>query len=260
MDWYIGTMGFSYSDWAGVFYPTGSASRNYLSYYSQHFNAAEIDSTFYGTPRPGTVQRWDAITPEGFKICAKTPKIITHELRLVNAMDEMRLFLGAMSELGEKLGIILIQFPPSYALDEFPALASFLSDLPGEFRYAVEFRNRSWYTPETAELLSENNICWTATEYARLPKKVEVTTDFLYIRFIGQHRRFAQHNRVQIEVGASLDWWLKRIESLSDKVGEVYGFFNNDYSGFAPATADRFKSMAGLPADDSGPPRQERLF
>ena len=260
VDWYIGTMGFSYSDWSGVFYPTGLASRNYLSFYSQHFNAAEVDSTFYGTPRPGVVQRWDAITPDKFKICAKTPKTITHDLRLVNAMEEMNAYLRVMSLLGDKLGIILIQFPPSYGADEFSSLASFLSKLPEEFRFAVEFRNGSWYTPETAELLAKNNICWAATEYAQLPKKVEVTTDFLYIRFIGQHGRFNQHDRVRIDMGANLDWWWKRILSLADRVAAVYGFFNNDYSGFAPATANRFKAMAGLPVETTSPPKQERLF
>jgi uncharacterized protein YecE (DUF72 family) len=89
---------------------------------------------------------------------------------------------------------------------------------------------------------------------------VEVTTDFLYIRFIGQHGRFAHHDHVQIDVGANLDWWWKRIRSLTGRVAAVYGFFNNDYSGFAPATANRFKSMIGLPTEESNPPRQERLF
>lgn len=57
---YLGTMGFSYKDWIGVFYPQGLPVRDYLNYYSRIFNAAEIDSTFYGIPKEETVQRWAA--------------------------------------------------------------------------------------------------------------------------------------------------------------------------------------------------------
>ena len=79
-NWYLGTMGFSYPDWAGTFYPDTLAQRNYLGHYSRFFNAVEIDSTFYGTPRLTTVKRWATSTPADFRFCPKTPRMITHEV------------------------------------------------------------------------------------------------------------------------------------------------------------------------------------
>ncbi len=118
-DWYLGTMGFSYSDWAGPFYPETLAQRNFLKHYSRFFNAVEIDSTFYGTPRMATVQRWMANTPDDFRFCPKTPRMITHDKGLRGAHLDMADFILVMRELGEKLGVILIQLPPSYDAESF---------------------------------------------------------------------------------------------------------------------------------------------
>jgi uncharacterized protein YecE (DUF72 family) len=172
----------------------------------------------------------------------------------------MGAFLDVMRQLGPKLGAILIQFPPSFRVDQSDVLASFLDTLPGDVRFAVEFRNRSWYTPETEALLSAHGICWAATEYAQLPKKVAATTDFHYFRLIGQHRRFSHHDRVQMDVLTNLDWWKERLRELPEKVKEVYCFFNNDYSGHAPATALQFMELVGWSIEGTQPPQQGRLF
>ncbi len=81
-NWYLGTVGFSYKDWDGVFYPTGTSPRNYLPRYSKIFGAVELDSTFYGTPPEDRVRQWATITPAEFKFCVKTPRQITHDMRL----------------------------------------------------------------------------------------------------------------------------------------------------------------------------------
>jgi uncharacterized protein YecE (DUF72 family) len=259
-DFYFGTMGFSYKDWQPSFYPISLPAGEYLGYYSGYFNAVEIDSTFYGIPRPGSLERWTSSTPDGFRICAKTPRSITHEAGLIKVESEMNAFLETMGRLGPRLGVILIQFPPSFKSDQAPRLAGFLEGLPGEVRFAVEFRHRSWYTPVTFDLLASQAVCWAATEYGQLPKTVPVTTDFQYIRFIGQHRRFNQHDRVQLDVLANLKWWQARLEELPDRVETVYGFFNNDYSGHAPQTARDFMKLLGLPVADWRPPQQARLL
>src|SRR5512145_2142009 len=103
-DWLLGTMGFGYKDWQGVFYPAGVGTRDYLGFYSRIFNAVEMDTTFYGIPRLSTVEGWGASTPEGFTICAKTPRLITHELELVGASGYMKEFTDTMRSLGDKLG------------------------------------------------------------------------------------------------------------------------------------------------------------
>jgi len=260
VEWYIGTMGFSYADWRNSFYPSEFSAKNYLKYYGEIFNAVEIDSTFYGTPRFSVVKRWMAATPSGFKFCMKVPRLITHELALVGAESSLIEFIERMKILGDKLGLLLLQFPPSFDAKHGPDLESFLENLPHEIRFAVEFRHRSWYTSETSDLLRTHDIVWAATEYAELPKEVDVTSDALYIRFIGKHLRFNRHDHEQINVEPQLEWWKQRIERIKEPINTIYGFFNNDYSGYSPATANRFKSLMGFPIRELKRPKQGRLF
>lgn len=260
VDWYVGTMGFSWRDWSGPFYPTHLASGDYLSYYSRVFNAVEIDSTFYGTPRPDTVRRWAAITPPGFKVCAKVPRLITHELELAAAQPVMKGFLDTIRLLEDRLGVILIQFPPSYKITEIHSLAEFLRNLPEDLKFAVEFRHRSWFSDTTEQLLNEQGVAWAATEYEQLPKRIYPTTTFLFLRFIGRHHRFKEHVQEQVDPTEQLVWWRDQIQEHLDGVAEVFGFFNNDYSGFAPATANRFKSLVGLATTPLDLPPQGTLF
>jgi uncharacterized protein YecE (DUF72 family) len=260
LEWRLGTMGFSYKDWNGVFYPDGMATRDYLAYYSRKFEAVELDSTFYGTPRAEYVERWAEVTPPNFTFCAKTPREITHERRLEDSDELMRDFLNTMRLLGDKLGVILIQLPPDMAFSHIHKLAVFLRDLPAGFRYAVEFRHPSWHATATGQLLQNNNVCWASTEYRFLPQRVFVTTDFVYIRWIGRHGEYEVKDHERVDMTPRLQEWWGDINSRSGEIVAAYGFFNNDYAGHAPATCNRFKEIAGLPTTRLQPPQQGRLF
>ena len=135
-DWYLGTVGFSYKDWDGVFYPQGAPARSYLAHYSQIFNAVELDSTFYGTPPAERVRQWAVTVPPSFKFCPKTPRQITHDMRLINTGDLMQAYLETMQLLNEHLGPILIQLPPSFAAAEFDTVDKFLNR-EGECEHGV---------------------------------------------------------------------------------------------------------------------------
>jgi len=267
-DWYLGTMGFSYKDWQGVFYPPALESRNYLAHYSRIFDAVEIDSSFYGTPRTATIQRWLAVTPPAFRFCLKTPQPITHERELSTSLNDMAGFLQSARLLGDKLGMVLMQFPPSFTQTQAGRLADFLSALWAEvearqgIRLAVEFRHPSWYTAasDTASMLTRHRVCWAATEFPNLPREVPLTSDFLYIRWIGQHGTYAHHTRVRQDRYPELAWWWTHLQVRLEKVDSIYGFFNNDYAGFAPGTCNQFKTVIGLPAIDFIPPQQPKLF
>lgn len=258
--WYLGTMGFSYKAWLGPFYPAGMASRQYLPYYAEHFNALEMDSTFYGTPAVDTVQRWAEITPDDFAICPKTPRAITHDLFLRRATAMTQEFLAAVRLLGDKLGPILLQLPPSFTYTERESLATYLAALPNDRRFAVEFRHRSWDRPDTADLLRAHNICWVAADYIHLPKKIVPTTDFLYIRFLGKHGQFAVKDREQVDRTTDLQQWQQAIEPHLATVNRVYAFFNDDFAGHAPASVNRFKRLLGLELREIRPMQQGRLF
>ena len=259
-EFYLGTMGFSYGDWKGVFYPSGVPARDYLTYYGRIFNAIEMDTTFYAIPRPAVVQGWADVVPKNFRFTAKTPQSITHDMGLANAGQYMVEFIDTMRLLGDKLGVILIQLPPNYTIDKLPILAAFLKDLPIDIRFAVEFRHRSWYTAQTAELLAAHRICWAATEYADLPHQITPIVDFIYLRWLGKHAAFRRYDHEQVDRGPRVAWWGEQIKLSLDRAQIVYGFYNNDYSGFAPATCNRLKILLDLPTVDFKQPVQGRLF
>ncbi len=259
IEYRFGTVGFGYKEWLGNFYPPGMKSRDYLGHYSQFFDTVEIDSTFYGTPKIESVQRWAQQTPPDFVFCPKTPRVISHDQRLQNypSMDE---FLTVMRHLGEKLGPILIQLPPDFTTAEQGILADFLAQLPTDLRFAVEFRHRSWDEPGTGELLQKYGVCFAAADYIHLPATIQRTTDFLYIRFLGIHGRFRGKDSEQIDVMDRLHHWYSEIQPHLSHINTVYGFFNNDFSGHSPATCNRFKQLFDLPFAYPEIPTQTRLL
>jgi uncharacterized protein YecE (DUF72 family) len=259
-EWFLGTMGFGYQDWKDVFYPSGMQARDFLAHYSRNFNAVEMDTTFYGTPRQAIVRQWYATAPAGFRICAKTPKIITHEMGLVGAGALMNEFIAAMRLLEDKLGAILIQLPPSFTAVQMPVLADFLKELPVDVHYAVEFRHRSWFVSDVADVLRAHQVAWAATDFPGLPQQVTVTSDILYVRWIGQHGSYEHHTHERVDQTPQLKGWWEYLSGYLGHVQAVYGFFNNDYAGHAVGTCNKFKTIAGLPVVQVQPPRQERLL
>lgn len=259
-EWLLGTMGFGYKDWGGgIFYPVGLHSGDYLAYYSRSFNAVELDTTFYGVPKLAKVKQWANSVPDQFVFCAKLPRMLTHEKALRGVQGELDEFVDAMRHLGEKLGVILIQLPPSFTLSEEKYLAEFLEVLPTDIRFAVEFRNASWLVPKIEQLLKSHQVCWATTEYPNLPNQVKQTSDFLYLRWIGQHGTYDRHTYERVDKTSQLVWWKDQIQPYLDRAGCVYGFFNNDYAGYAVGTCNKFKKILGLP---TSPERvtQGRLF
>lgn len=245
--WHLGTMGFSYKEWAGVFYPPGMKPGEYLSYYSQHFDAVELDTTFYATPPAERVRKWAAAVPDSFRFAAKAPRAVTHEGEPDQAIDAMKSFLDVMRHMGEKLGVIVLQFPPRFSVAHFDSLDRLLAALPPDIRFAVELRHSSWGTARTLEMLRQHRCALVHAEYRTRPSQLHVTSDLLYLRWVGEHNRFAQRDHEQIDVGPSLDWWADQLQRVGPQVQSIWGFFNNDYAGYAIGTCQRFRSMLGLP-------------
>ncbi len=171
-------------------------------------------------------------------------------------MDE---FLTSIEFMQEKLGPILIQLPPKFSQESIPIVDNFLSSLPQNYRYAIEFRHSSWYNSKTSQMLSDHKVCWVANDFPKLPKQINLTTDFLFLRWIGVNGMYQYHSYERVEISEQLNWWLDLILSYSKNVKQVYGFFNNDYTGFAAGTCKRFMQIAGL-IEENELPYQERLF
>lgn len=261
--WHIGTVGFGYEQWHAVFYPLGLKPSQYLSHYAQFYDAVEIDSTFYGTPPPDRVQRWGLAVPPHFRFAFKTPRAITHDLRLTTtAVVEMHTFLQTLTPLGEKLGVVLIQLPPDFSTAESAELDAFLGTLPtSKVRFAIEFRHTSWETRATADLLRAHRACWVAADYVVMPKKVHPTADFLYLRLLGAHGRYDTKDHERRDPTADLRHWLAELEQAHVPPFEViFAFANNDFAGYSPRSANRLKEMVGQPTAVPQIPHQPTLF
>jgi uncharacterized protein YecE (DUF72 family) len=244
----IGTCGWSYKDWVGVFYPEGAQQRDYLGHYAGQFSTVEVDSTWYAVPRASTVEGWRNRTPDGFLFSAKFPKEITHDLSLVDCEEATTAFLGAMSLLGDRCGPLLLQFPYGFKADRREDLKTYLGGLPDDFRYAVEVRHRSWLETDLLELLSARDVALCLIDHPWFPRMVEATTDFLYVRWMGDRKRIEEdfsHERDPRE--GDLGWW---IENLRPYAGDrrIFGYANNHYTGFGPGVARRVAASLGAGA------------
>ncbi|MCA9979280.1 MAG: DUF72 domain-containing protein [Anaerolineales bacterium] len=262
-NWHIGTVGFGYDQWQGVFYPPALKPSRYLSHYAQFYTAVEIDSTFYGTPPPDRVQRWAQAVPDHFRFAVKTPRFITHDLRLqTTAVADMHTFLQALAPLGQKLGTVLIQLPPDFTTAESTELTTFLDTLPSQTtRFALEFRHLSWETRATADLLRARHICWAAADYVIMPKKIHPTADFLYLRLLGKHGRYQSKDHERRDPTADLQHWLDELgKEYMPPFSDIFAFANNDFAGYSPRTANRLKELVGQPTAVPQIPRQVSLF
>lgn len=260
MNWRLGTCSWTDPDWVDAFYPRDLEQGRWLAFYARHFDTVEIDSTFYAIPPAGRLRRWAEMVPDDFRFTVKAPRLVTHELPLDQAIEQMRTFVEVVRELGEKLGAVLIQFPPCFGPANQKDLLPLLDVLPQDLTFAVEFRHPGWWNETTRDILRERRLIWVAGDYDEQPLPMLVTADQLYVRWIGTHGRFAFHGQEQQDRTERLRWWLARFERVADQVHTVWGMFSNDFTGSAIETCNRFKGLLGLEVKASLGQQQGRLF
>ena len=252
MQIYVGCSGWSYTSWKGPFYPIDLDNSEWLDYYSHVFDFVEIDSSFYRIPTAFTVKNWLKKTPDNFRFTAKFPRVITHDKRLKNVENELEIFFSEIDPLQGKTSALLIQLPPSLGIVEgLEALREVVSELDNRFRYAVEVRNNSWFQDLAYSFFANNNICMVWSQLAGLRTPPVITTDFLYVRFIGD-RRIGEEDfgRIQIDRIAELQYWSDKVkqitENVADRVELAIVAANNHYAGFGPGTANVFRRLLGI--------------
>ncbi len=235
---HLGTSGWSYRDWRGVFYPDELKASDYLSHYARHFNSVEVDSTFYGIPRAQTVERWFQQTPDDFTFTLKVPQIITHEKRLTNCQNEWSTFLETTSLLKHKRGPLILQFDYQFDFKTYAStLQKFLQNIDQTLPIAVEIRNRSWHNQSFYKMLKDLNIALVLNDLYYMPRVVELTAPFTVVRLLGNRKQIPDDfSHVRIDRQLDLNWWAERIESFLQKDLEVYVYSNNRYQGHAPST------------------------
>jgi uncharacterized protein YecE (DUF72 family) len=235
----IGTSGWNYDHWKGLFYPHDLPRSRWLDYYATVFSTVEVNATFYRQVSGATFEKWRSRTPEGFVWSVKAHRVITHIRRLKDAEASLETFLDAASALGDKLGPILFQLPPSLAFDA-PLAERFFSKLPGGRRYTLEARHQSWTGRDALAILERHGIAWCISDTAgRYPYLEAVTAGFAYIRLHGSRRLYASEYTRE-EIGA----WADRIRSWGIP---AYVYFDNDYLAFAARNALELQQAVQAP-------------
>lgn len=232
---YIGTSGWQYGHWRGIFYPTDLKYSDWLLYYCKHFSTLEINVTFYRDVRPSTFQKWYSQTPENFLFSIKLSRQITHFKKLRINRDLIDSFLNKVNFFKEKLGIILIQLPPSLKFEE-NLIKDFISLLDKSYKYTIEPRNISFLNDKFYNILKENNIALCVADSAgRYPYFEEITADFIYIRLHGSQRLYASDYTDE-----ELIKWAQKIKAWNKT---TFVYFDNDFMGYAVKNALKLKEI-----------------
>ena len=254
--YYLGTQGWSYPAWVGPFYPPGTSNSNFLQYYATQFSTVELDTTFYAVPRESTIAGWREKTPPGFRFSAKFPQTITHQKALVDCQLDANAFVGAMSLLDDKLGVLLLQMPPQWTAAALGDLETFLPALPPGTRYALEVRHKSWLAkdtfPKLRALLEKHGVALALVQHAWMPALDVVTAPLVYIRWMGRREDIPDDDfsKVRIDREVQLDRWAPQVVNYVQGGLSVYGDFDNDYQGHSPASVRAFQArLAALDPD-----------
>lgn len=231
----VGTSGFVYAHWKGVFYPPDLPPRLWLPRYCAEFPTVELNSTFYRLPRPEAVDRWREETPPGFVFAAKGSRFLTHMKRLLDPVPGLERYFGSVGRLRDKLAVVLWQLPPRWRVNP-ERLDAFLSALPRRFRYAVEFRDESWYCDATCDVLERHGAAFCEHDLiARPPPRL--TGSFRYVRFHGRAGKYGGRYGAEALGPRARDY------ALHARHGDVYVYFNNDLGGHAVADARALIAM-----------------
>lgn len=253
---WIGTSGYNYAHWEGVFYPEGLPTRKWLSYYAQVFPTVELNVTFYRLPQKKTFETWAKTVPDGFTFVLKGSRFITHIKRLKEAESSIHILFDQSSPLAEKIAAVLWQLPPRFRVDR-ERLEAFLhalrtSSLARRYLHAFEFRDRTWFREDVYETLRKYNAALVLADWPfqvlgpgmksqdidREAIEVPHTANFVYLRRHGPGALFSSNypdRMIKSDAGAIRKWLAEG--------REVYCFFNNDVAGYAVKNAIRLHEL-----------------
>jgi uncharacterized protein YecE (DUF72 family) len=236
MDWLVGTSGFDYRDWRGPFYPRFLRPSERLAFYAEHFRTVELNVTFYRMPSADAFRGWRDAVPDDFRFAVKASRYLTHIKRLDDPQASVDYLMERASLLGDRLGVVLLQLPPSLEFEP-GRLEATLRAFAGRVPVAVEPRHRSWFVPELCDLLREHDAALVLADRRGPITPLWSTTSWTYLRM---HQGVASPRPCYGD--RALESWVSRLAELPDVDGG-WVFFNNDHRACAPANAATFEAM-----------------
>ena len=232
MQLHVGTSGYSYKEWKGVFYPDDLSAGDMLRFYGSRLNAVEINNTFYRLPRVSVLEAWCEQVPDSFRFSIKASRKITHFKRLKpEAADETRYLVDTVGTMGSRLGTLLFQLPPNMKVD-VDRLSAFLDLLPPDVPGAFEFRHDSWRDESVHEALRNGAAALVCadTEDSDGDEPIVATTTWGYLRL-----------RRPTYTDADLGRWADTIRAQGWE--RAFVFFKHEDEGAGPRMAERFMGI-----------------
>jgi len=225
--YYIGTSGWYYEHWRGLFYPEKLAKAKWLEFYAGHFGTVELNNSFYHLPSEKAFVSWRESSSEDFVFAVKVSRFITHIKRLKNVEKPVENFLSRARLLEGKLGPFLYQLPPDMKCNS-EVLENFLSLLPRGCKHVFEFRNESWIDDGIFDILRRYNVALCIFDMPGFTCPLVATADFAYIRFHGSAGLYSSCYSDE-----ELLRWAENIANLGRNLKTIYIYFNNDAEAFA---------------------------
>lgn len=232
MPLYIGTSGWQYKHWRERFYPKGVPQKAWLEYYAERFQTVEVNNAFYMLPKPETFTAWAARTPSDFIVGVKVSRYLTHIKKLNDPTEPVERFMSHASNLGPKLGPLLVQLPPTLKVN-VGALDETLRLFGDRVRVAVEFRHDSWFVDEVKDVLARHGAALVLADRASNPvTPLWRTADWGYIRW-----HWGLGKPIPCYTRGDMKTWAKRLADMWDREDDVFAYFNNDPEGCALSDA-----------------------
>jgi uncharacterized protein YecE (DUF72 family) len=235
----VGTSGWVYRDWRGVFYPQALAQKRWFEFYASQFDTAEINATFYRLPSQAAVAAWREAAPDDFQFSWKASRYITQAKKLRDAEAPLARVYAPMAALGPKAGPTLFQLPPQLRLD-LDRLRTFLQLLPTAGRQTMEFRHPTWYVEPVFALLAQHDVAFCISDHHDAPAPWVRTASFVYVRGHGPGGTYAGSYGEP-----ELTRWARPIRAWRDEGRDVYAYFDNDIGCAAPGDARRLRDKVG---------------
>jgi uncharacterized protein YecE (DUF72 family) len=237
----IGTSGWIYPHWRGVFYPEKLPVQHWFRFYSQSFDTVEINNTFYRLPAPEVFVQWRKQAPPGFLYTVKVSRFLTHMKKLKDPVEPLKNILVRSRKLASHLGPLLYQLPPRWKCD-VNRLRDFIAHLPRSLSHVFEFRDVSWCNEEVRALLDETGMAFCIHDMRGFACPIWVTGPLAYLRFHGpaDPRHAGRYNLTH------LNMWADRIREFLQSGRDVYAYFNNDTAGYAVLNAQESQQLFGI--------------
>ncbi|MFP4104378.1 DUF72 domain-containing protein [Coleofasciculus sp.] len=197
----------------------------------------QINNSFYKLPSPETLQQWRDTVADDFVFSLKASQYITHKKKFKDAQATVSNLLERVNGLGEQLDVILFQLPPRWHCNP-QRLRDCLATLDPEYRYAFEFRDRTWHNSQVYDILAEHGIAFCIYDLGGYLSPKEVTADFVYLRLHGPHGDYQGQYDSQTLAG-----WAEAFSTWTKEGRDVYCYFDNDEHGYAAQDALRLQDM-----------------